>query len=142
MILLKAIFLVACPVLSLLAATNYSWGNLQRLNALSRARGIAEVIALCRQSHSVEFSESLAENVSDASVRMYSSTSGSQERFILRSLSDKRVGEVVICSSRSLKLSVPDLVTASRLERFSSLAEKEDWQVGDVRGVIEVEVDF
>ena len=52
------------------------------------------------------------------------------------------MGEIVICSSQSLKLSVPDLVTASRLERFSSHTEKEDWQVGDVRGVIEVEVDF
>ena len=159
---IKVGMLLAGSLAGLSAVTHYSLGNLHKSNALSRARGIAEMFVKSRQVHAehrtlgadlpVEFAKTLAGNVSAANVRTYSlypfprsrlgGLHGNHEKRAWKEIAEKKTSEVVVWEGRKLKYCVPAYMTLNRVAYHNSAngSPKKDWKVGDVRGVIEVTV--
>lgn len=137
----------------------------ERIKCLAHARGLAQVISEARQIYStcrsaedplpIEFARRLMARIDGASISIYSkypfpsNASGGLTKDIRRikawtALVDNRQKEYVNSTEGILQYAVPDVMNESCVECHNNHPEtpKADWNVGDVRGVIDVRIPY
>lgn len=136
----------------------------ERVICLAHARGLAEVVSKARQVYSkcraaedplpIEFARMLINDIDGASIKIYSKypfpsnkdggLRTEEQKNAWKAIAEDGQKEYVNSSRGVLQYAIPDIMNASCVKCHNSHPKtpKNDWKVGDVRGIIDVRISY
>lgn len=164
---MKTVLLLVFLITSLMASVSWMFHGLvvdRKNSALLHARGIAEVFAKSRHVYAehrtddsplpITFARALSASIKTAQVRIYSpypfpinrdgGLHDSFERQAWDRLAEHKEFEFTSWEFGLLRYAVPDYMVATCVacHNVAPNTPKDDWKVGDVRGIIEVAIPY